>query len=394
MKKLLMIGVAFFILSSCDKNETTNELQTEVFNIANFTKDQIANATLEEKINYKKYHMEVLASWVAKNNKAILNMASNQQKSDTDEPKTFFIEDLVKTISTKNKSSKTDENQIKLENSLNAFKELEGESWYPIIFQKDNQVLAKSSKSSLSTYMALEGEGDEGESLNAYELSSDNKLIPLNQTLTKEFVGNNNLLVMELVSCSDEIMMKQARSETISRCGGGGSGGGGTGGGGSSYRYLKLDKMAIKDLKEGWPFRSEISIKAYKLSTIYSNTTYECGDYVTSSVNCYTDTGNRIVRLKRKYKNDTRTYNWTIERSSTSSNDVIYYVIFEADNFPAPLKDVFIPLPNGSISKVTYRSWQGIYDKQTLAIKSNNAYGLPFAYNFEKDNSDIRYNLK
>jgi len=152
--------------------------------------------------------------------------------------------------------------------------------------------------------------------------------------------------------------------------------------------------MKIKDLKESWPFRSEISIKVFKLENISSNQTYECGLSVKASVNCYTDTGNRILTLKRKWKNDNRTYNWRIETSDINSNDVVFYVLFEADVFPAPTKEEYVSIGNGSSSRITYRSWQNIYDKEAVSLNYNNTYGNPYAYSFSENNSVIQYNLK
>ncbi|MGC6525018.1 MAG: hypothetical protein ACON30_01920 [Flavobacteriaceae bacterium] len=76
----------------------------------------------------------------------------------------------------------------------------------------------------------------------------------------------------------------------------------GTGGtGGNSNGNLQLNKMTIKDLKEGWPGRPEIHFKGYKFSAPPSND-WDCGEYMYASVNCYNYEGRRIARIKRKWK--------------------------------------------------------------------------------------------
>lgn len=239
--------------------------------------------------------MRLLASWVAKNKDEIKNlMNAYKAKSKDNSSQTFKIEDLFNETS-KKFGFKSNKAASKVQESLDAFKNLGSQSWAPTIFlESDNSnKLNKSSDDNL-TFIAVEDETLDGESMTAYQIveseGDDEVLQPVDETLTLEFVGNNDLLVMELVLIDDF-------DEN--------SGGGSTGGGSSSStKSLLLNKMKIKDLKEGWPFRSEISIKAYKLENISQNQTYECGLGVAASVNCYTDTGNRIVTLKRKWEND------------------------------------------------------------------------------------------
>ncbi len=141
MKNFIIMGILLFTLFSCTNNETIDDIQTEVFDVPEVTKDAIINAPLSQQMEYKRYHMEVLASWIGKNSEEIRTMASSQKTSKTGEAQIFLIEDLVFNLIERkgtNKGSDTDENLEKVKNSLNAFKELGGESWYPTVFQKSD----------------------------------------------------------------------------------------------------------------------------------------------------------------------------------------------------------------------------------------------------------------
>lgn len=380
MKILRLLMCTLLVFASCNTDENT----IEPIDINSLSISDIENASLDLKIQYKRHHMKILSNWVAQNKNQLLDlMNQNQTKSLNNDFKVFKIEDLVNS-SLKKINSKINKKDSKVQKALDAFKSVKGDSWVPIIFLERGSLntLEKSTDENV-TFLAVEDENMEGETLTAYQIEesegNDDILTPVDEQLTPEAVGDNNLLVMEL-----------AFDYEFDDSSGGGSSGGG---GGSSTRSLLLDKMKIKDLKEGWPFRSEISMKAYKLDVINNNQTYPCGSAVYSSVNCYTHPGKEIVSLKRKWKNDTRTYNWLIERSTYSSSDIVFYTLYEAD-WAAPIKSDYISLPNGSLAEITYMSWQRSYDKVSLSLKYNNSYNWDYAYSYEKDNHVINYNLR
>lgn len=128
----------------------------------------------------------------------------------------------------------------------------------------------------------------------------NDKLIPLYHILTEDFVGNNNLYVLELKDKQNVLTKDSSIDERMSR--------------------LVIEKMKIKDLKETWAGRSEVAFQGFKLSRI-RNAFYECGEYITGSVNCYNYRGKRITRLKRRHRNKTKTYNFNIKGSNNYGND-------------------------------------------------------------------------
>ena len=110
------------------------------------------------------------------------------------------------------------------------------------------------------------------------------------------------------------------------------------------------------------------------------------GDYIAGSANCMNYSGKRIIRLKRKYKNKTRTYNFTIKYNN-NNNDLFYFAIFEEDSFPIIKKTVDFNINNnGGQVYFIYTSLNQSYDEQLLTQQQAN--------NFSKSNNDIEYNLK
>lgn len=398
MKRLLLILIIFTVLISCSDKEPFN-LKSDNFNIANITKQEIENASLKQKLEYKRHHMKVLASWIATKSDQIIALNTQNQnifKSNDSDYKYFFVEDLLQDLVVNNKNDyRTTQDFENVKASLEAFKNLEGVSWYPMIFIKkeSNFSFSKSNLEEL-TYIALEDADENGESFTAYEVLDNDEIIEVQEPFTEEFVGNNELLVVELIACNDEYLMQYKSSNKISSCISIDSGGGGGTGGTSNALSLKLEKMKIKDLKEGWPGRPEIGFKGYKVSNINS-IAYDCNEFIHASVDCWGNlAGQRIGRIKRSWENDERTYNFAIKTDDNNSDDIIYYIIFEQDSWPAPWKQELFPFASGLNSRIPYRSWQDIYDKQILSQNQNNPYNYKYANNFSTENSTIKYNLK
>ncbi len=172
-------------------------------------------------------------------------------------------------------------------------------------------------------------------------------------------------------------------------------GGGGYSGGGTSYSRLRLNKIKVKQHKEDWHNgASELHFAGFKLSSlpVYSG---DCGDGMSGSANCYSEPGKRIKKVSRGDIGDEFTANYVVETytNSNNSNDIIFFVLFEEDSWPATVQGETFEFPNGEIRNVYYRSWQERYDKAMLSMNPNNTYGLPSARNYSNENSGIKYNL-
>lgn len=288
--------------------------------------------------------------------------------------------------SRRSKSSNMSDDEIEeLEQSLDAFKNLNGESWYPIlsVVNEPNELAKSADSTSTKTIIAVEDNDVNGETYTAYELGENDELVIYDEELTPETTSNDFMIALELGGCSDvpEIV------DTYD-CGGAQ---GSAFDPPSGYTQLQLDEMKIKDLKEGFPFRSEISFKGYKITNLSPGTNYDCGEYISSSVNCYNSTGKEITKLKRSQKNDNKEYNFEIDKQNTYNNgEILVYIIFEAD-FPAPQHTAPIPLPNNSLTGIKYTSWQSQYHK--VALSNSPIYNLPMINNYSHADNEIEYNL-
>lgn len=344
---------------------------------------------MEDKIIYKRTHLKKLALWLINNQKDQIfhNAEANQQKSDGIDNR-LFIEDLL--ISSTSQKNMSDELINDLTNSVHAFKNLDGDSWLPVLRLEGN-FLQKSGDADI--IIAIEDTDGESTIYTPFLPGEDDNLIPYEGPFNQEAIGDNPMLVVELEPCSDmSLQPEYFDSPCDSGSVGGDLGNGGSGSGGN-VRFLKIVNMKIKDRKEGWPGRSEIEFKGYKLplTTITPNITIDCGDPVYASTNCDNYNGKRIKDMRYDDEGDTFDMNWTISRDEGYTDAVLVYVIFEYDSWPATIRSAYQSLPNGATSLIEYRSYEADYNKQVLS--QNQSLGYPYVYGFNFDGSWIKYNL-
>lgn len=388
MKKIFYFVSSLCLIASCSTEENSNSSfqefpsSKEIYN----DKSYIENAELKEKLEYKKHHLKEIAKWISNNDVDVLNTVKKNMDKDVNQSRneiSLFLKDLD--IDFKKKLGI--ESLTKFESSLDAFVGLEGESWYPkITILNASKLVNKSTFDSEKPIIVIsEYEEEIGvESLVGYQENAEGDLMELDEPVTEEFAMDKTVLVLsidnEILPIDDEY-------------GGGTSGGGGSSGGTYYYR-LKLNKLRLKQHKEDWHNgASELHFAGFKVSSLplYSG---DCGDNMTGSANCYTDDGNRVIKVSRGDVGDEFTVNYTINTyNSYSTNDIIFFVLFEQDSWPATRNIASFPFPNGEIRNVYYRSWQGSYDQIMLSMNSNNSYGLPLANGYSKENSGIKYNL-
>ena len=399
MKKLIKLSLVLLmsLMISCSNEDSLNELPVDSLDLSILSKDEIETASLTDKSNYKRYHLKVLATFITKEKKLVNEIIKSKNIPISDEHQEFFIENLVNEMLSFEHIKITDEKLKVIEKSLNAFKDLDGENWYPKIFFR-NEFSSESKTNSMvdRTFVAIEDLNENGEYFSPYELldndSGEEELFLLNDGLTPEYVGSNSLMVVELgLPCGD------GGIDQIQRC----SGGGGGPGGGSSLNMV-LEKIRIKDLKELWPGRSEISLKIYKLPsgvlTPPAGLLDLCGDFVYASDDCDNFEGRRYMRLKRSDKNKQFYVDWLMkdEGNSPYSNDITFYVIFEADPWPTSPQTTNFEDISGITPRISFRSNQPYYDKRMTGTNNSTIlqYGIMDASYNNINNSDIEYNFE
>lgn len=392
------------LVTSCINEDSQNVLSLDSTELSILSKDEIGTASIEDKLRYKRHHLKVLTSFVLKQRVVMDHLMKSNEIQHSDGLQIFLVEKLVDDI-IKSGQIKISNNELnKIENSLDAFKGLEGESWYPIIYLRNNSFSEfKNDNEESRTFVAIEDADESGEFFTAYELldsdGGEQELLILDDNLTPEFVGTDDLIVIELTDCDDTIHQYQPCSVV-----GDDTYNDGISSGGSSSQNLVLEKIKIKDLKEGWPGRSEISLKIYKLpeDALIPPVDGEgipeyCGDFVHASDDCTNYQGRRYMVLRRSNVNREFEVNWIMkdEGNDYNSDDIIFYVIFEADSWPAVRQTAtFDEIPNIT-TRISFRSWQGYYDRQMASQSTSvaNNYGIPYANALIIDNSDIKYNF-
>ena len=291
---------------------------------------------------------------------------------------------LINSIETSEKQAR----ESKLIAAVNAFKNIDGESWYPKLrFLNAKDIISRTAGDNPLT--VVEDASDQGQMFTGYELDENNELYPIDETPTQENTANRNLVIIEL---GDTDCDGNQKCNTGGGGGGGDTGGGDNGGGGNSGSSASIKQMTIKDLKESWPARPEIHFKGFSVLNLPQQDG-ECGTRLSGSSSCSDHLGKRIKRIKRSDKNDQFNANYVVDDGLfTNVPQFVMFTIFEKDNFPAPRKESEFGFPNGVEGKFKYRSWESAYDEQLLNTQ-NNAFGLEGIFGFATENSDIKYNI-
>ena len=88
--------VLLLLIYSCDTDEINNSIEKNATKI--LPKDQIEQASMDQKIDYKNHHLKILGEWFANNHEKTVGLfhESETEKEGTDE---YFLEELVQKFS-------------------------------------------------------------------------------------------------------------------------------------------------------------------------------------------------------------------------------------------------------------------------------------------------------
>ncbi|MAT89491.1 MAG: hypothetical protein CMC35_02260 [Flavobacteriaceae bacterium] len=388
MKKIYYLSIAilaFSLLIYCSPDPTNASLshngESQEFSFSMSDKQYIQTAPLDEKLDYKRHHLNNLADWLLDNNDEFTEIVLDEISNGNDRIPIDTIYSRMNNIQPSSVSI------VDFELALDAFTELDSIDYYPAISVYDVQ---KFTNATTKPIYAIEDYDEENqiERAVAYGEDARGNFSQIAQSMDETTHGNENIVRLVVVAC--EGLSVNYKSPTRSCNGSGGS----SGGGGTTFFKLRVNKMTIKDLKEIWPFRSDIHIKGYKFYGLPTGSG-QCGLPVIGGSNCYSYDGNRIVKWKRSWQNTERTQNYTLANFASSSdvNQTIFYVIFENDVWPAPKKTAQYNFPNGHYRQIEFNSYESSYSQEILSMDQNNTYGFSYAKTFSTDQNDIKYNL-
>jgi hypothetical protein len=374
MKILLSITIVIAFLS-CKKNDSFSQE----------SKIDITSKTYNEQIEYADSHLKVIGTEIAKlaTDKNFVTFIHEEVKKKFDTEYEVLVNDLKKN------ANWSDKLNIKtLNESLDAFKNIEGSTFYPQIyiprFQNDedypNSTNSKpdAAISNQIVYVYYSGDAEvdsstsEQNSYPGYILNSNNQM-QFWGMVNEDYANNNEVWIISI----NEVVNNDGNNPlpcVADECAGSGGGGGGVGSipctgvdcdpaefpspmtpvnpnmGTHLPVNCKIEKMMIKECKESWlAGASEIAIRA-KLNCHNNLTDGKPSpaatiQYKSDQYSNYL--GRKIAKFKRKaiknrdivYVNYSLQTNWPTQFYLI---DPIYfdYIIFERDVWPAPLNPI------------------------------------------------------
>ncbi len=343
-------------------------------------KNYIATASLEERQGYKEFHLFSLMEQVPEVNTDFEEL--DEFKSAKDKEPSFYLENLLLSTLVQAKvyaSVSTDD--IK---SHDAFTDLEGETWYPIVKRLKNGN-GKKAIYLMNSY----DESKDQEVVKAFKLNKNGKLKLIERNVSEEMFDSDFLSGKASSSYYQLALSQCALGGTIQKaltdCSGG------TGGGGTSYYSNKIKAMTIKDKKESWIEKADV----HYIAETWSDVTLTSGVYY---ARCrpmqypYCDADGNLIRKysQKEVKNKTSiTVNYPVNYSSNNQS-LVQYTIFEYDSFPAQIR-TYEETVNRAKLNIKFRSYQTAYDTRTVTYTGS--YGLQSGSGVSVNNSSIEYNI-
>lgn len=372
---------------SCSTEERSNEISQTSTEKNILSKLEVKNAPLDKKLEYKKYYLKEATKLINElgiSSKDLISLASSYESKKQQE-NTFLLKDVVALAKSKNKTISAEENN-KIEVLENAFKDLEERDFAISIYipfadkLKNSQSNGTSSRIDESQHIFIFEEEDKAGQI-AFEgvvLNEDGNWVTYDQLITEE-------LAEELAEQGRMVAVIGLQDVTISD-GGGNTGGGGTPPPAYGNKHFKIGNMIVRDHKETWiAGASEITTQMYKLE----NGNLQKINLINSST-AGGNSENIFTEFKRKeIKNQTQKYlNANLGGMINSDPSILpstklFYVIYEADNWPVTTREVHYPYSqNGQQLKITFGSSDGEYYNSN---ENNNV--IPYV----ADNGSIKF---
>ena len=333
---------------SCDKesNLTLTDNTVTKTELVIVDKIDIESASLDQKFQYRDFHFSNLLEKLAVLDPELkLEMADNAKNTNS----SVYIEKLLDCNLTS--SSKNDGSE-----SIEAFKDLEGETLYPIInLHYQGKGKFKDAIFLISSY----DQDNQKDFVKAYSFADNDKLEVINDDYTEEMFD-------ELTKSSKGDYISSVYSVSFSLCPPGSGiyksaacGGGGTGGGGSTA--VRQDGvfgyMVIKKKKESWIEKADVNYQTWAVESPVSGALYgPCGNGCDTSGTeigkwSNSDVNNQSIKIvNKKFYDD--------GNNTARKGSAVAYVIYEYDNWPATLRQ-FNSYVNGANFKFRYRSYDG-----------------------------------
>ncbi len=390
MKNLIFTLAVLIFMISCSEDNENNSISESY---------KIENRSLEEKIAYTQKHLIDIAEVInksLKNNKISMFVTNENNKKGVGEDKFILVKDII--VFSKKTKSLSDEDILKLQNSIDAFKGIIGNNLQPqIYFPKNINMETLRGLSDEIIYVPFVIENIEDEYAGFVENESG-ELEELGYLIGEEIANTENVVVISLNE--EDFTHLPTTYEPVS----------------SNTNIQKysayIDWFKIKQHKESWAAgASEINIKA--MFEYHNGYHPSIGS---AAVSCdRTSIGHtsdfRITQVSRNQVNNQTTIyaNYLLQSNWWESPDFIYgdskppryyFVIYEYDGWPAtwqsPEYETF-PAIFGFPSRIGYmqsvRSEQSSYI--TDRVESNEYQNiLKYVGTYSANNDGIQFKTK
>lgn len=379
--KFFAIALTGAVLTACTTNERVDVIEDISSKKLILNKADIKNASVAKQLEYKKYYLKEAAKLIKElriTSKDLVNLASSST-SKKQQKNTFLLEDIVAFANATNKNIRN-ENNKKLETLKNAFQGLEERNFAISIYIPFAEKLSNKGYSSTTAKLAKTQdififEGQDNSSQLAFEgeiLNEDGSWVTYEQLITEQMAEDlaEQGVTVAVVGLQDELIIEDPEA--------GGGGGGTVPAYPSTTSALVIKDMAIKTHKESWiAGESEVTIRGYRH---YNGS--NSGAFLWNGV-FHGGTVEYIFKeVKRDDVRNQTMFNLNIpvtQRFTNNEVGIMYYVIYEADNWPA---NNYYAAPNGYDTIHYYSS--------DPAYISNFSQYSPYLTNYI-ENSEIKY---
>lgn len=370
---LFFFLVLAFIISCSNNSSGPIDYEKETESVPD--KASIYQASLNEKLYYKEFHLTSLMEEILRVNPGFEKFIDT--KNNKSERPALYMEALLKN---EESSSKEEEHP-----SLNAFTDLEGEDWYPIL----ELVKEGSGESTDATYLLKTFDSiQQLEIVMAFNVDELGSLFLIDEDYTEsEFNAISNksnsssVYYMSLGGClPDNANQKALTGDCYSN--------GGPIEAPVPANILNIEKIEIFDKKESWIEKADIYF-AGGLTRYNDSQQKFLRDFSISSTSSYSNLSgvpNKITKISNSELGQFETVNFKVGAEDTKAVSV--FTVYEKDSWPAPLRYVITSLlgapcdcARAGFSSLNYRSYQTPYFNRVFNFQENGLInGAPPAY--------------
>lgn len=371
------------ITTSCNADDRNTDISANVENQKVLSKEAVKNASLDKKLQYKKYYLQEAGKLIKKlgiTTNDLINLSINAESKGQQE-KTFLLVDVISLAKSKNVIMDATISQ-KISDLEDAFKGLDDKNYNISIYipfaEKTKLNANKAGTANNDIYIIEEEDRSDIEYFEGYVLNEDGNYVSYQDLINEEMA---------------EDLSEQGRNVAIIGLQDTSYNPGNGNGGNTTYtdKNFKFGTMTVKSHKESWTAgASDIAMQMYK----YENGNLQKIDFI-NEPNSGGQGGahNYFAKFKRKeIKNQTEKglYMAVAGMIKTDpaifANSKFYYSIYETDNWPTTHRVNKFILPNGQELKIYFGSSDGEYF-------NSNAIGnsFPLSSNQLNNNSEIKF---